>query len=88
MSAQKALGKLIFMANPYSNPDDVIMPSDPSEIEMEEDNYAAQWAFKGQTQNIKRALRVQYRYKKKNKAGDTYVVTEHLLVGFAGSNGG
>ena len=76
------------MANPYASPGQVKMPSDPAQIQMEEDNYAAQWAFKGQTQNIKRALRIQYSYSKTTSAGDTYTVTEHLLVGFAGSNGG
>jgi hypothetical protein len=84
-SPQQALGKLILDANPYAAPGDVII--DPSQILMEEDNYAAQWAFKGLTQNIKRALRIQYSYKKKDKGGE-YIVTEHLIVGFAGSNGG
>ena len=83
-SPQEALGTLIFNANPYAAPNNVIIPD---QIQMEEDNYAAQWAFKGVTQNIKRALRIQYSYSKQDK-GDTYIVTEHLIVGFSGSNGG
>jgi hypothetical protein len=89
-SPQRALGQLIFMANPYAAPTDIKLPDDPANIQVEEDNYAAQWAFKGLTQNIKRALRIQYQYYKTDDEGNRigYAVTENLIVGFAGSNGG
>jgi len=99
MPVDQALGKLIIMANPYA-PGAVAagtigfvagLPAqiDPNQIQVEEDNYAAQWAFKGLTQNIKRALKIQYSYEKTDDKGTPlgYRVTEHLLVGFAGSNG-
>jgi len=86
-SAEEALGQLIFMANPYATSGDMQLPTSLNQVPVEEDNYAAQWTFKGQTQNVKRALRIQYKYNKRNDAGQIYTVTEHLLVGFAGTNG-
>ena len=86
-SAQEALGQLIFMANPYATSSDMQYPTDLQQVRVEEDNYAAQWNFKGLTQNVKRALRIEYIYMKTNDAGDKYPVTEHLLVGFAGTDG-
>jgi hypothetical protein len=84
------------MANPYTNggPTTLAAPAPPNvnvtDIHAEEDNYAAQWTFKGLTQNVKRALRIQYTFDKKDAQGNSlgYKVTEYLLVGFAGSNGG
>jgi hypothetical protein len=103
MSIEEALGTLIRMANPYTTggPGTIhFVPAtpgtaataptiDPTQIPVEEDNYAAQWPFKGLTQNIKRALKIQYTYDKTDAQGNPlgYKVTEHLLVGFAGSNG-
>jgi hypothetical protein len=100
MSIEEALGTLIRMANPYTKGGPTTMSFvaagttggtatiDPTQIPVEEDNYAAQWTFKGQTQNIKRALRIHYTYQKTDDAGTVlYNVTENLLVGFAGSNG-
>jgi hypothetical protein len=99
MSIEEALGTLIRMANPYTTGgvNTIQFPSatagtpptiDPSQIPVEEDNYAAQWTFKGQTQNIKRALRIQYTYPKTDSSGAVlYNVTENLLVGFAGTDG-
>jgi hypothetical protein len=48
------------------------------------------WTFRGQPQTIKRALRVTYRYQLKDIHGDYTGVyaTEHLLIGYAGGNGG
>jgi len=61
----------------------------PAQVQVEEDNYEGQWSFRGQTQTIKKGLRITYRYPKKDKADNfIYYVTEHLLVGYAGSNGG
>jgi hypothetical protein len=58
------------------------------EIEVEK-NYKAQWTFKGQTQSVKAAFRIPYRFQVKDKAGKTlYWQTEYLLVGYAGSEGG
>jgi hypothetical protein len=102
MSIEKALGTLIRMANPYTSGAAGTMHFaaakvakagdppviDPHEIPVEEDKYSTQWTFKGQTQNIEKALRVEYTYPMKNKAGEIYHVTEHVLIGFAGSGGG
>jgi hypothetical protein len=55
-------------------------------------NYSsADWSFRGRTQTIKRALRITYRYPllgpdQKTKTG--FYATEHLLIGYAGGNGG
>jgi hypothetical protein len=99
MSIEEALGTLIRQANPYTNGQHGAMgfaPAiphppqiDPNQIQMEEDNYAAQWAFKGLTHNIKRSLKIKYTFDKKDAQGNLlgYKVTEYLLIGFAGSNG-
>jgi hypothetical protein len=58
------------------------------EIEVER-NYAAQWTFKGQTQTVKAAFRIPYRFQVRDKSGNVlYWQTEYLLVGYAGSDGG
>jgi hypothetical protein len=100
MSIEEALGTLIRSANPYTTGASGTMafaaahPADhsidPTNIPVEEDNYSAQWVFKGQTQSIEKAIRIQYTYTKTDKDGRDlgYSVTEHLLVGFAGSGGG
>jgi hypothetical protein len=60
-----------------------------AEIQVEEDSkYPAEWTFKGQSQKIHKALRIQYCYPKKGHAGQTYMVTDYLLIGFEGSGGG
>jgi hypothetical protein len=47
------------------------------------------WTFKGRPQTVKRAVRVRYRYalKDQNGAPNGLYATEHLLIGYAGSNG-
>jgi hypothetical protein len=61
---------------------------DPAQVHVEEDNYQGQWIFRGQTETIKKGLRITYRYPKKDNSGNfLYYVTEHLLVGYAGGNG-
>jgi hypothetical protein len=70
-------------------------PFDLRQFQVELDDYIANytsgtWTFKGQPQIIKRALRVAYRYQLKDIEGkDTGIyATEHLLIGYAGGNGG
>lgn len=56
-------------------------------IEIER-NYGQQWTFKGQTQTVKTAVRIPYRFPV-NKGGQTlYWQTEYLLIGYAGAEGG
>jgi hypothetical protein len=65
---------------------------DVKNVPVEIDDYRegrAEWIFKAQPHRIQRALRIQYRHKAAGKAGEAGVfVTEFLLIGFAGSNGG
>jgi glycine/D-amino acid oxidase-like deaminating enzyme len=65
---------------------------DLSHIDIGEDNDYSQeymtWMFKGRPQKVKRALRIRYRYELMNNGVGTGVyATEHLLIGYAGSNG-
>jgi glycine/D-amino acid oxidase-like deaminating enzyme len=65
---------------------------DLSHIDIGEDNDYTQeymtWIFKGRPQKVKRALRVRYRYELMNNGqGTGLYATEHLLIGYAGSNG-
>ena len=104
MTIEEAIGTLIRMANPYTDgkPGSIRVDSpphlpsaaetdgsvDPGQIRVEEDNYQGQWVFRGQTETIKKGLRITYRYPKKDEAGHVlYYVTEHLLIGYAGGNG-
>jgi len=66
-------------------------------IWMEMDSYGpGEWTFKGHAHHINRALRIAYRWKKTKKTkgeeadeGDEAVwITDYLLIGFEGSNGG
>jgi hypothetical protein len=55
------------------------------------ENYSsAEWSFRGQPQTIKKAVRVTYRYQLKDTGGNAtgFYATEHLLIGYAGGNGG
>ena len=96
MSIEQALGTLIRMANPYTsgaagtiNFAGAPLAIDPNQIPVEEDNYTTQWVFKGQTETVEKALRIQYQYDATDDKGNLlgYKVTEHLLIGFAGSGG-
>jgi hypothetical protein len=60
--------------------------SDLSKYQVEIDNYEGAWDFKGDTHKITRALRITYRYRV--KGGEGIMATEHLLIGYAGGNGG
>lgn len=54
------------------------------------ENYtSAEWLFRGQSQTIKKALRITYRYPLKdiNNSPTGFYATEHLLIGYAGGNG-
>ena len=89
---ERALGKLIFLLNPCTKgaptatighglPD---VPIDLDEVSVEIDDYEGHWSFKEHEHRVKRAVRIQYRYK-----GDQGIFfTEHLLIGFLGSGGG
>ena len=52
-----------------------------------EENYGTSWNFKGQQQSVKTAFRVPYTFKVKRN-GRSYWQTEHVLIGFAGADGG
>jgi hypothetical protein len=104
MPVEEALGTLIVAANPYlkgpraavgaamhlAAPKDIGTNNiDIADIHMEEDSkYPAEWMFKGQSQKIHTALRIQYRYPQEGPNGERYMVTDYLLVGFEGSGGG
>jgi hypothetical protein len=70
-------------------------PAARQQFQIEVDDYAANyatgsWTFRGQPQSIKRALRITYRYPLLDANGNTtnFYATEHLLVGYAGSDSG
>jgi hypothetical protein len=57
-------------------------------IEVER-NYGTQWTFKGQTQHVRSAFRIPYRFPVQDQKGKTlYWQTEYLLIGYAGGDGG
>jgi hypothetical protein len=66
-----------------------------SQFQLEVDNrYGSQnggeylfWDFKGQAQTVKKAARIQYRHPVIKDNTILYWITDHLLVGYAGSNG-
>ena len=53
-----------------------------------EDNYGSKWSFKGQTQSVKTAVRIPYRFPVKKGGKVLYWRTEYLLIGYAGAEGG
>ena len=66
---------------------------DMTRIWMEVDtHYADDWTFKGQPHKINKAVRIAYRWPKKDKDKDKdkilYWVTDYLLIGYEGSNSG
>jgi hypothetical protein len=81
-----AAGELLRDAGKNVEADDVDILDIPVE---EEDKYSADWMFKGQLQKINKAVRIPYRYEKRDKNGSPlgYMVTDYLLVGFEGSGG-
>ena len=65
-------------------------PSDATCIWMEMDKYGTgDWSFKGQPRRIDTALRIAYRWAKKDKDGKFICwIPDYLLIGYEGSNGG
>lgn len=65
-------------------------PPDATCIWMEMDKYGTgDWAFKGQPRRIDTALRIAYRWAMKDKQGNFICwITDYLLIGYEGSNGG
>jgi hypothetical protein len=57
---------------------------------MEMDRYGTgDWSFKGQPRRVDMALRIAYRWAKKDKNGKFMCwITDYLLIGYEGSNGG
>jgi hypothetical protein len=65
----------------------------PIDINLEIDNDYKQsymnWTFRGNPYAVKRALLIQYRYELSNSGGPTGIfATDHVLIGYAGGNGG
>ncbi len=73
-----------------SSPTPVPQSPDLACIWMEMDRYGTgDWAFKGQPRRIDTALRIAYRWAKKDKHGKFLCwITDYLLIGYEGSNGG
>jgi hypothetical protein len=89
MSGALKTGKMnVFSGNAV--PADSTSSVTTEQIEVEVDaGYHAQWAFKGQAQNVNTALRVKYRFPVlDSQQQPLYWVTEYLLIGYLGSNGG
>ena len=65
-------------------------PPDATCIWMEMDKYrTGDWAFKGQPRRIDTALRIAYRWAKFDDDGNFICwITDYLLIGYEGSNGG
>lgn len=72
-----------------TTPESTASSGNPRGIWMEIDTkYADDWTFKGQPHSISKALRIAYRWPKKEGNKVLYYVTDYLLIGFEGSNGG
>lgn len=89
MSGALKTGKMnVFVANQTTGSTDATGSVEQIEVEVDA-GYHAQWAFKGQTQNVNTALRVKYRFPVLDSNGNPlYWITEYLLIGYLGSNGG
>jgi hypothetical protein len=55
-------------------------------VQIKSSNYAAQWIFKGQAQNIVKAIRIKYQYPVDGDNGKI-LATDYLLIGYEGSPG-
>ena len=52
-------------------------------------DYAGEWAFKGQSQRIAKAVRIRYRVPVLDQNNNPiYYIDDYLMIGFEGSNGG
>ena len=65
-------------------------PPDATCIWMEMDRYGTgDWSFKGQPRRVDMGLRIAYRWAKKDRDGKVVCwITDYLLIGYEGSNGG
>jgi hypothetical protein len=65
---------------------------DVRDVRLEIDDYhdsQGEWLFKGSSNRIARAVKIEYRHTVNGEAGRAGILpTEHLLIGYAGSNGG
>jgi hypothetical protein len=64
---------------------------DQGQFPLQVDNYDGEWTFKGNPYKVTKALRITYRYPLYDNATPPKIVcyaTEHLLIGYAGGNGG
>lgn len=87
----KAPGSAMHFVPPNHNGDGMPQPADVyiSDIHIEEDSkYPSEWMFKGESQRIAKAARIQYRYPKQGQDGTWYMATDYLLIGYEGSDGG
>jgi hypothetical protein len=73
-----------------AGPTPAAQPSDARCIWMEADRYGVgDWSFKGQPRRVDMGLRIAYRWAKKDKNGNFMCwITDYLLIGYEGSNGG
>jgi hypothetical protein len=75
--------------NPNPNPAPATPAASPdmTGVWIEEDKQHPHWEFKQQPHRIARAVRIAYRWPK-TVDGLTIWITDYLLVGFEGANGG
>ncbi|MGH7044760.1 MAG: hypothetical protein ACREE2_00035 [Stellaceae bacterium] len=77
--------------NPGPNPNPAapapIDPPDMTGVWVEEDKQHPHWEFKQQPHRIAKAIRIAYRWPKEVD-GLTIWITDYVLVGFEGANGG
>ena len=66
--------------------EDAGAPANLRKYHVEVDTYDGSWDFKLQTYRVTRSLKITYRYERDDAPG--VFATEHLLVGYAGGNGG
>ena len=60
-----------------------------SDFEVQVENYAGEWLFRGQSYRLNKAILIPYRCPLTDKDGELLPVfaTQHLLIGYAGGNG-
>jgi hypothetical protein len=101
MSEEEAFGTLIRKLNPHIGTEGSMYftrmgtevqgaettPADVSKMEVEVDNSPIEWGFREEPHSIIKALRIRYRYPSLNAQREVlYWVSEHLLVGYEGSD--
>ena len=52
--------------------------------EVQSQEYAGKWDFKGQSHYVAKAIRIPYMYYQAGENGGSTLVTDYLLVGFEG----